>query len=147
MRNVKAKSISIESKTEQLVVVREFVSHAAREFGFSDEEVSKIALAVDEACTNVIKHAYKFDPGKQIIVNVKSNNGAFEISITDDGKRFNPDKLQAPDMKEYLSHYRKGGLGVYLMKSLMDEVEYSVTPGERNEVRLTKHLNRSKRMA
>lgn len=144
---MKEKSISIESKTERLVVVREFVSHAAREFGFGDEEVSKIALAVDEACTNVIKHAYKFDPGKQIIVNVKSNKDAFEISITDDGKRFNPDKLQAPDMKEYLSHYQKGGLGVYLMKSLMDEVEYSVTPGERNEVRLIKHLNRSKRMA
>ena len=147
MCNVKEQSISIESKTERLVVVREFVSHAAREFGFGDEEVSKIALAVDEACTNVIKHAYKFDPGKKITVVVKPNKGSFEISITDNGKRFNPDKLQAPDMKEYLSHYRKGGLGVYLMKSLMDEVEYSVTPGEKNEVRLIKHLNRSKRMA
>lgn len=143
---MKQKSISIESKTERLVVVRDFVSHAAREFGFSDEEVSKIALAVDEACTNVIKHAYEFDPGKKIMVVVKPNKGAFEISITDNGKRFNPDKLQAPDMKEYLSHFRKGGLGVYLMKSLMDKVEYSSAPGTRNEVRLIKYLNSPKRM-
>ena len=143
MSSVKHKTISIESKTERLVVVREFVSHEAREFGFSDEEVSKIALAVDEACTNVIKHAYMFDPGKKITIAVKPNKGAFEISIMDNGKQFNPAKLQAPDMKEYLSHFRKGGLGVYLMKSLMDKVEYSITPGARNEVRLIKYLHPS----
>jgi anti-sigma regulatory factor (Ser/Thr protein kinase) len=43
-------------------------------------------------------------------------------------------------MKEYLSHYRRGGLGVYLMKSLMDKVEFDIAPGKLNEVRLTKYL-------
>ena len=45
-------------------------------------------------------------------------------------------------MKEYLTHYRRGGLGVYLMKSLMDKVEYDIRPGKMNEVRLTKFLSR-----
>jgi serine/threonine-protein kinase RsbW len=63
---VKDGSIQIESRTERLIAVREFVSAAARSFGFNDEDVSKIALAVDEACTNIIKHAYQFDPKKTI---------------------------------------------------------------------------------
>jgi len=139
---VKTESINIESRTERLIAVRDFVSGAAREFGFNDEEVSKIALAVDEACTNVIKHAYKFDPTKSITVTIRRGNGMFQVAIKDTGRQFNPSAIQPPDMKEYLSHYRRGGLGVYLMKSLMDKVEYSIDPGNKNEVRLTKFLAR-----
>lgn len=137
---MKTDTLHIESKTERLIAVRDFVSTAAREFGFSDEEISKIALAVDEACTNIIKHAYRFDPGKKLTISVKRGNGAFEISIRDTGKQFNPTDLQPPDMKEYLTHFRRGGLGVYLMKTLMDKVEYNFEPGKPNEVRLTKYL-------
>jgi serine/threonine-protein kinase RsbW len=122
--------------------VRDFVSAAAQEFGFSDEETSKIALAVDEACTNVIKHAYAFDPSKKITVTVKRGNGTFEVSIFDTGRQFNPASVQTPDMKEYLSHFQRGGLGVLLMKTLMDKVEYSFSPGKPNEVRLIKYLPR-----
>ena len=137
---VKTDSLNIESRTERLIAVRDFVSAAAREFGFGDEEISKIALAVDEACTNVIKHAYKFDPGKQLTVTVKRGDGAFEVSIRDTGKQFNPAGLEPPDMKEYLTHFRRGGLGVYLMKTLMDKIEYNFEPGQPNEVSLTKYL-------
>lgn len=136
------RTIHIESRTERLVAVREFVSVAARESGFPDDEVSKIALAVDEACTNIIKHAYKFDPTKEISVTVKNKTGALEIVITDTGIGFDPSRLQSPDMKEYLTHYRHGGLGVYLMKSLMDKVEFKINAGRRNEVHLTKYLPR-----
>lgn len=137
---MKTETLHIESKTERLIAVRDFVSAAAREFGFGDEETSKIALAVDEACTNVIKHAYKFEPDKTLTVTVQRGNGTFEVSIRDTGKRFDPSGFQPPDMKEYLSHFRRGGLGVYLMKSLMDKVEYNFEPGKPNEVRLIKYL-------
>ena len=139
---MKNETIHIESRTERLIAVRNFVSDAARDFGFADEEVSKIALAVDEACTNIIKHAYQFDPGKKISVTVGRGNGVFEVVIHDNGKQFNPSDVQAPDMKEYLSHYRRGGLGVYLMKTLMDKIEYNIGPGRTNEVRLVKYLSR-----
>jgi serine/threonine-protein kinase RsbW len=139
---VKTETIHIESRTERLIAVREFVSDAARAFGFKDEEVSKITLAVDEACTNVIKHAYRFDPSQTIHVSVNTDDGTFQISIRDTGVQFNPTEVRPPDMKEYLSHYRRGGLGVYLMKSLMDKVEYDIAPGRMNEVRLTKYLAR-----
>jgi serine/threonine-protein kinase RsbW len=139
---VEPQSLNIESRTEHLIAVREFVSTAARDFGFGDEDVSKIALAVDEACTNIIKHAYQFDPGKSITVTVRGRNGTFEVVIQDSGKKFDPQRILTPDMKEYLAHFRRGGLGVYLMKSLMDKVEYAMVPGKKNEVRLTKNLPR-----
>jgi serine/threonine-protein kinase RsbW len=139
---VKTRTLHIESRTERLIAVRDFVSDAAREFGFADEDVNKIALAVDEACTNVIKHAYRFEPDKDITVTVRPNNAAFEISIMDSGTGFDPTRLHTPDMQDYFSHFRKGGLGVYLMKRLMDKVEYEMDPGKRNEVRLTKYLSR-----
>ncbi len=137
---VKTDTIHIESRTERLNVVREFVSEAARSVGFSDEEVGKIALAVDEACTNIIKHAYKFDPNQDIAVSVSTENQLFVVRIRDHGRTFDPSIIQPPNMKEYLSHFRRGGLGVHLMRSLMDKVEYSIVPGTTNEVRLTKIL-------
>jgi serine/threonine-protein kinase RsbW len=137
---VKSDTLHIESRTDRLIAVRDFVSSAAREAGFGDEEISKIALAVDEACTNVIKHAYKFDPAKKMSVTVRQGSETFEVIIRDTGVQFNPLALHAPDMKEYLSHFRRGGLGVYLMKTLMDRVEYSIEPGKPNEVRLIKFL-------
>ncbi len=136
------RTLHIESRTERLIAVREFVSNAAREFGFNEEEIGKIALAVDEACTNVIKHAYRYDPNKEITVTIRRKNGAFEVSILDSGAGFDPGRIPTPDMKEYMAHYRRGGLGIYLMKSLMDKVEYGNGPGRRNEVRLTKYLTR-----
>lgn len=137
---MKTATIHIESRTERLSAVREFVSEAARSFGFSEEDVGKIALAVDEACTNVIKHAYKFDPTKEITISVKGADRAFMVSIRDNGRAFDPTGIHQPDMKEYMTHFRRGGLGVYLMRSLMDKVEYDISPGKKNEVRLTKYL-------
>jgi serine/threonine-protein kinase RsbW len=137
---VKTATIHIESRTERLSAVREFVSDAARSFGFSEEDVGKIALAVDEACTNVIKHAYKFDPSREIAISVKGADRAFMVSIRDSGRAFDPTGIHQPDMKEYMTHFRRGGLGVYLMRSLMDKVEYNIEPGKKNEVRLTKYL-------
>ena len=132
----------IKSRTERLIDVRKFVSEAAEQFGFDDEQVSKIALAVDEACTNVIKHAYKFDPNHTLSIKIHPHNREFEVLITDHGKSFNPNAIKLPDMEEYLSHYEHGGLGVYLMKSLMDKVEYDIEPGKKNQVRLVKYLTR-----
>lgn len=131
---------TIKSQTEKLLEVREFVSRAALGFGFSDEEASKIVLAVDEACTNIIKHAYQYDPNHDIRISIRMNRGAFEVLIEDEGKSFNPLAITPPDLKQQLKQYRRGGLGVYLMKTLMDEVEYNLTPGKKNVVRLTKYL-------
>jgi serine/threonine-protein kinase RsbW len=140
-RSVK-QQLKIQSRTEQLTKVRDFVSDAARGFGFAEDDVSKIALAVDEACTNIIKHAYQSTPGKEITISITGEDDAFQIRIVDNGRRFDPSTVENPDMPEYLSHYRKGGLGVYLIRSLMDKVEYGTASRQQNEVRLTKYRER-----
>jgi serine/threonine-protein kinase RsbW len=137
-----AKKISktVLSRTDHLLEVRDFVSDAARQFGFSEEDVANIVLAVDEACTNIIKHAYQYAPDKEISIAIHRNNGTFEVKIKDSGKSFNPDALRAPDLKRNLSHHRRGGLGVYLMRKLMDRVEYNFADESNNEVSLVKYL-------
>jgi serine/threonine-protein kinase RsbW len=134
---------TIESRTDNLLEVREFVLRAAREFGFSEEEASKVVLAVDEACTNVIKHAYQFAPDREIEIVIQPVKDRMQITVIDDGKSFNPSSAKLPDLKQHLSHYRRGGLGIYLMRTLMDKVEYKYAPGKKNEVRLTKYLTAS----
>ena len=136
----KTASLTILSRTEKLSLVRDFISESARKFGFDEESINKIALAVDEACTNVIKHSYKFATDRDITIRVNANVDKFEVLIEDHGIAFDPEKIQPPNMKEYLSQYRRGGLGMFLMKSLMDKVEYKAYPGSRNEVRLIKYL-------
>ncbi len=140
-------SKTIPSRTDNLLEVREFVSEAARQFGFGDEDVANIVLAVDEACTNIIKHAYQYAPDKEILVSIVRNNGSFEVKIKDNGKNFDPNELRPPDLKQNLSHHRRGGLGVYLMKKLMDKVEYHFTEGKSNEVSLVKYLTKQQRTA
>ncbi len=136
-----AKKISkrILSRTDNLLEVREFVGSAARTFGFSEEDVANIVLAVDEACTNIIKHAYEYAKDKEIEISLFLSNRSLEVRIYDNGRSFDPSTLRPPELKEHMGHQRRGGLGVYLMKRLMDKVEYHFNPGKRNEVCLTKY--------
>lgn len=138
--NVKTFHLNILSQTEKLSLVRDFVSEAAGECGFDVESINKIAIAVDEACTNIIKHSYEFASNKHIDITIMMNGTKFEIVIAHEGKSFHPESIKSPDMKEYLSHYRRGGLGMHLMRSLMDQVEYKIASGKQSEVHLIKFL-------
>jgi serine/threonine-protein kinase RsbW len=137
----------ILSRTDHLSEVRDFIAAAASEFGFSDEDIANISLAVDEACTNIIKHAYQNQPDKEIEISVVRHKNNFEVRIVDFGKKFNPQAIKPPDLRQNLAHHRRGGLGVYLMKRLMDKVEYSFLPGKHNEVRLVKYLQKGPSIA
>ncbi len=133
-------SKTIESRTENLRAVRELIGGAARDFGFSEEDSSKIALTVDEACTNIIRHAYHNRSDKSIEITVNAEMETFEITIIDSGDSFDPETLRPINLKEHLTSFRRGGLGVHLMRTLMDDVKYRSVAGNKNEVRLTKHL-------
>jgi serine/threonine-protein kinase RsbW len=132
--------LRIQSQTGQLHLVREFVSSAAREFGFDEESAGKIILAVDEACTNIIKHSYENSPSNDIDVEVTTNGRRFEVIMTHKGKSFNPESVKTPDMKEYFKQFQRGGLGIHLMRSLMDAVEYKTLPDHSNQILLAKNL-------
>lgn len=134
------KELVVNSTTDNLAQVREFTKSAAEESGFSEETVGKIILAVDEACTNIIKHAYKYSPDGKIIISTKFDSAKFAISIIDEGTHFNPDAVPIPNVLEYYKQKKVGGLGIYLMKKLMDEVKFSTLSGNKNQVVLIKYL-------
>ncbi len=137
-------SLRIQSRTELLSDMRIFVSNAAQRFGFDEDQVGKIELAIDEACTNIIKHAYKYNPDGIIEIRISTlisdGKTKFVVDIFDSGISFDSTRYTAPDMNEYFKKLRHGGLGIVLMKKLMDEVEYGQMVGEKNSIRLVKYL-------
>jgi serine/threonine-protein kinase RsbW len=133
--------LRISSVTENLEIIREFVNRLALHGGFNQEMADQIELAVDEACTNVIKHAYKYDPKRMIDIAVFLDKIKMEIIVSDRGKGFEVAELQKPDLEKYVHESRSGGLGIHLMRSLMDEVNFRFHPGKRNEVSLIKYIN------
>lgn len=137
---MKTKKLNVKSRTENLSIIRDFISNSAAESGITPDVIENMILAVDEACTNIIKHAYKSYPDGELIIKTKSTANRFIISITDYGKSFEPDAIPEPDLQKYYRQKRVGGLGMYLMKTLMDDVKYVSIPGKRNEVLLSKNI-------
>lgn len=136
--------LKIPSRTDNLEIIREFVSGVAEKVGFEKEDVNKIELAVDEACTNVIEHAYHHDESRDIDVAIKIDYQKFTVVVTDRGLSFDVRDVEMPDMKSYLAELRVGGLGIYLIKTLMDEVDYRSGPGGKNKVRMVKYFLKKK---
>jgi len=133
--------LRIPSQTDNLEIIRLFVRKVAEKVGFDDEEASKIELACDEACSNVMRHAYsQNNHNKSLDVVVKIDYQKFTVVVTDHGKGFDPKSIKMPDMKEYLAELKVGGLGIYLMRTLMDEVDYDIKPGVKNQVKMVKYL-------
>lgn len=137
----KEKELLIKSRTENLNAVRDFIGSVVKEANIPQDITGDVVLAVDEACTNIIKHAYKFLPDGDINIKIKYSAKKITVEITDHGAPFSPDAVPTPDLKKYFEEKRVGGLGMYLMKSLMDNVEYKSVPGKYNQVFLTKKLN------
>ncbi|MFI5236990.1 MAG: ATP-binding protein [Ignavibacteriales bacterium] len=137
------KEIKVSSKTENLSKIRDFVGANASTAGVSQSTVENIVLAVDEACTNIIKHAYKSSPDGEIIIQIEYDESRLTITIIDYGKSFEPERIPQPDLRKYYNERKVGGLGMYLMKSLMDDVKYTSIPGKYNQVLLSKNLRGS----
>jgi serine/threonine-protein kinase RsbW len=120
-----------------LAEVRDFVAKHASDFGFRKQDVADIRLAVDEAYTNIIKHAYKNKTHKSVDIELGYNSNEFWISLLDTGDAFDPQKYSKPDVRKKIKEKKRGGVGVYLITQLMDNVEYH-TQGSVNEIRMTK---------
>jgi serine/threonine-protein kinase RsbW len=137
---IKEKKLVVKGRTENLAKIRMFIQEIASSVGFTQESIDNMMLAVDEACTNIIKHAYKSYPDGEIIIKIKYEDKKLVITIIDYGKSFAPESIPEPDIQEYYRQHKVGGLGIYLMRTLMDEVEYVSIPGKYNQVLLSKSL-------
>lgn len=135
-------SLELPAANENLDHVRRFISAIAENMGFSEEHVHQIELIVDEACSNVIKHAYKncCSSNKIIRIKVKKHPKKIEIVVTDRGAGFDPTAIGTPDLRKYQEKMIVGGLGLYLIHNFCDEVQFSIQPGVRNAVKMVKFL-------
>lgn len=130
----------IQSRTDELHRIRQVVEREALGFGFDRETAFRLALAVDEACTNIIKHSYSNTPGQTFELEIVTLDDRFEVVLTDYGNTFDPHSLPHLDMKRYLELCMRGGLGVHIIKLVMDDVVYNVMSNNANQLRLVKYL-------
>ena len=113
-------SMTVPSDPRYLPMVRAIAQQGASLAGFEDEDCHNIVLAVTEALTNVIRHAYQGDSDRRIDLVLQADKAGFRLDIIDYGEFIDPALIASRPLDEI----RPGGLGVYLMKTTMDEVEY-----------------------
>lgn len=118
--------------------IREFVGQVAREGGFNDKEVYSLQLASDEAASNIIEHAYEGVSNASFDVTCDVRGDTITITMRDDGTPFDVTRVKQPNLKADLSERQIGGLGVYLMRKLMDDVKYESNPRTGNLLIMTK---------
>jgi len=106
--------------------------------------ILEVQAAVDEACTNIIKYAYS-DKGGIIAITCETQDNDFVVIIRDRGKAFDPSSVPPPDLEAELDKRRVGGLGIYLMGKLMDDVSYSFDAEKGNTLVMRKTLTGKKR--
>lgn len=132
--------ILFTSSTKNLALLRNFIEAKASAFGFDESTINQIILSVDEACTNIIKHAHKYNDKEIIEVETHSDNSEFKIVMKYKGKGFDPNNLDNPIMKDYFDKFKIGGLGVPIMKKFMNKIEFVHKNSEYNSLTLIKFL-------
>ena len=134
--------LSIQGVVDEIPHARDFVSVIARQAGMDEQAIQHCQLAVDEACTNIIEHAYQSNRERSIEIKCTYTPFVFTIIITDDGPAFNPLLRTDPDPRTELHERGEGGWGVYFIKQLMDEVYY-MRNGSYNHFTMQKHLKQA----
>lgn len=138
-----SKSIELRhARLEDLSRLHDFVEAACREFGADEDVAYALRLAMEEVCTNIVKHGYKDQPAGPIALTMLAQNGQIVLTITDRARPFSPDDAPPPDMNPDLQERKIGGLGWHLVKHAVDQVLYAPNPGGGNQVTLIKKFNR-----
>ncbi|MCS7261215.1 MAG: ATP-binding protein [Anaerolineae bacterium] len=127
------------AQCESLAQIIAFVSEAAHQAGLSPDAVQAVQLAVDEACMNIIEHAYKDSAGGDIVCTCCIDSRGLTITLIDHGIPFDLDRVPPPCLSAHLEERSERGLGVYIMCRLMDEVRHTFSPQSGNVLTLVKY--------
>lgn len=118
--------------------IREFIRSALKDQGIPEIEMAAIILALDEMCSNLMIHAHHCNPDHLLELHIDvPEKGKLIFEIIDDGNVFNINQFQSDAINDLVHEKRKGGLGIRLVKSIMDNIEYLSRDGK-NICRLTK---------
>jgi len=126
---------------ENLKGVRDFIRNTLKDHGVPDLQISELVLALDEMCSNLMIHSHQCNPDELFEINIILKKGEPVIfEIIDDGKTFDINQFSEPDLGNLVHEKRKGGLGIRLVKSIMDKIEYQKRSGK-NVCRLIKKIH------
>lgn len=134
----KSINIKIQSHPENLSKIRQTVSKALSKCCLSKEDSGSIILAVDEACSNIIRHSYKNDHTKEIELTICTEPDCLSIVVQDKGIEFDINCIEKRDVSEV----KPGGLGIYIIQNIMDTVEYSRTKDGCNKLSMIKKITK-----
>jgi anti-sigma regulatory factor (Ser/Thr protein kinase) len=132
------RQLSVPGRLDDLPAIGEFIEEACTQAGVRQELRFDITLAVEEACTNIIEHAYKGNGGS-FDVRFEVRDSDLVVTLRDHGQPFDPAAVIKPDFSLPLEERPLGGLGLHLMQKLMDEVRFSFSPKHGNELVMVKH--------
>ena len=116
--------IILKNNFTEIKTLTDGINYFAEKNHFDNETTLDISLVLDEIITNIISYGFDDDSEHKIIVHLTVNNKILSIKIEDDGIPFNPLEYPSPDTTKPLEEREVGGLGIFLVKKLMDSVEY-----------------------
>lgn len=128
--------LSIISHPKYLSVVRDVTARIGKVYNVPETDIEHIKLAVDEACSNVIKYAYRGDTTRKILIKFRIRRKGFEVVIEDSGVKAQPELIEGRS----LSDVRPGGLGVHLIRRAFDVVAFDDRKKKGNRLVMVKYL-------
>lgn len=132
--------LTVTSELDKLEAIARFIRKAATDMGMDADSVYALQLAVDEACTNIIDYAYQRRSGQPMAIECREEHGKCIVVIRDRGRPFDPCCVPQPSVSGPISKRKIGGLGIYLMRKLMDDVRFSSDSANGNELTLVKAI-------
>ena len=136
MKTLRARRLIIPAELKSLTTIRDFAIKSGQKFGYNLRQLNGLKLSLDEVCTNIIRYAYKGMQTGDIRIEMSRNNDRVVTKVIDSGVSFDIDTVTDPDINRLVKEGRKGGFGIYLMKQLNDDVEYTRV-GVKNVLTLT----------
>jgi anti-sigma regulatory factor (Ser/Thr protein kinase) len=134
-----AKVLVVPAALEEIERVRRFVRDALHDLALGEEDVFKIELSVHEICVNIAMYAFPAGRSGDLAVRVWRDDGSLVIEVRDRGVPFDPAKKASPDLQARIRHGKRGGLGVFFFKTLMDGFTYR-RDGDENVLTVFKRI-------
>jgi len=123
---------------QSLAEISQFIVDQAEQAEFSPNDIYAIQTAVDEACANIIDHAYGGENIGMITIQVTEIKNGLQIVLQDNGVPFDPDEIPEPDITSPLEIRKERGLGIFFMRKLMDQVIFEFSQSNGNKLTLVK---------